>query len=110
MLFQISVKCDTGVTKASCAECPNPLQPDAAGNRKCNNGINDVCTWCTGGGDCEIHPFRSLDKVNGRLVWSIDTCVSKYIFERSLVLRKVLNYVGFNLGIIYLIHLCKSNF
>ena len=81
------------VLRESCADCPNPLQveSDVLGHRQCMDGVQNVnnvdgvnpcdTTWCTGNGDCEIHTFKSLDKVDGRAVWSIDTCVSKYIFE-----------------------------
>ena len=80
-MFQISVMCDAaGLSRASCGECPKP--PDAIDN-----------TWCTGGNQCEIQAFKALNGVDRRPTLSIDTCVSKYIFERSLVLRKVLNYV-----------------
>ena len=84
------------VLRESCAECPNPLKPDAVGNRQCDMNNNGDCTWCTGGGDCEIHTFKSLDQQSLPSL-SYDTCVGMYIFERSLVFRKVLNYVCFNL-------------
>ena len=60
--------CDTGVSRASCAECPNP--PGTVGN-----------TWCDGDGDCMIKEFKALDGADLPNL-SVDTCVSKYIFER----------------------------
>ena len=75
---------NTDVLRASCAECPNPLMPDLFGNRLCNTGSNGDCTWCTGGGDCEIRTFRGDLAVDPSLssgVFSypaLDICVSKY--------------------------------
>ena len=81
------------VLRESCAECPNP--PDVVGT-----------TWCDGTGDCAIRNYKALTQ-DGHSLPSLpfDTCLSKYIFERSLVLRKVLNFVCFNLkehGIIHI--------
>ena len=70
---------NTDVLRASCGECPNPLKPDSDGNRLCNEGSNGDCTWCTGGGDCEIRQFTGDLVVENYPL--LDTCVSKYIFE-----------------------------
>ena len=86
-MFQISVTCDEDVSRASCAECPNPLKPDSFGNKLCNTGGNGDCNWCTGptgNGDCEIRRFVTEGNFVGTAAL-VDLCVSEY-FERYLLI------------------------
>ena len=81
---------NTDVLRASCAECPNPLMPDLDGNLLCNEGGKGDCTWCTGGGDCEIQRFTGDLVVDSYPL--LDICVSKYIFETP-GFKKLLDHV-----------------
>ena len=78
-MFQISVNCNVGVARTSCAECPNPLKPDSFGNRVCDGGNCDFA-WCTGGGHCQIKRFAT-DGNFGGTAKLVDFCVSEY-FEK----------------------------
>ena len=81
---------NTDVLRASCAECPNLLMPDLDGNRLCNENNNGDCTWCTGGGDCEIWRFTGDLVVNSYPLLNI--CVSKYIFETPGLKKPLRNH------------------